>query len=258
MTQPSRNTLAARRFDDRSAAPLKPANMRTGSTIVRPLSVVRIVLILLVAAGAIAAFAAGAFQPQTMRDYAGAMRDHVAEYPFAPLVFIVVMTATSLVFVPRTILIAAGGLLFGLWWGLLWGTVGSMAGSLVCFLLARYVNAGLVDEASLPRLAPALRAVERGGWRVVALLRLVPVLPNTPVNYALGLTRVSFSGYALGSLVGMVPMTFVWSELGASGNTALSGGSWITPTLLALALLAVSLVLPRLAAVRRSLGLSVE
>jgi len=250
--------LAARRFDDRSAPTLKSANIEIGSIVVRPLSVVRIVLILLVAAGVIAAFAAGAFQPQTVRDYANAMREHVAEYSFAPLIFIVVMTATSLVFVPRTILVAAGGLLFGLWWGLLWGTIGSMAGSLVCFLLARYVNAGLVDEASLPRLAPALRAVERGGWRVVAFLRLVPVLPNTPVNYALGLTRIPFAGYAFGSLVGMVPMTFVWSELGASGNTALSGGSWITPTLLALALLAVSVVLPRLAVVRRSLGLSAE
>ena len=224
----------------------------------RPLSVVRILLVLLVAAGIVAAVAVGAFQPQTIRDHANAFHEHIAEYRFAPLVFVVAMVTSILVFVPRTILVAAGGLLFGLWWGLLWGTVGSTLGSLVCFLLARYVNAGLVDEANLPRLAPALRAVERGGWRIVAFLRLVPVLPNTPVNYALGLTRVSFASYAFGSLVGMVPMTFVWAEIGASGDTALSGGSWIVPTLLALALLLFSLILPRLAVVRRSLGLPVE
>jgi hypothetical protein len=53
-------------------------------------------------------------------------------------------------------------------------------------------------------------------------------------------------------------MTFVWAEIGASGNTALSGGSWIMPTLLALALLAISLVLPRLGFVRRSLRLGAE
>ncbi len=218
----------------------------------KPSTALRILLVVLVAGGIIAAFALrGAFQPL-------AIRDHIAEYRFAPGIFVAAMVAASLVFVPRTIVVAAGGLLFGLWWGLLLGTIGSTLGALVGFLLARYVNAGLVDEASLPRLAPALRAVERGGWRVVAFLRLVPVLPNTPVNYALGLTRIPFAGYAFGSLVGMVPMTFVWSELGASGNTALSGGSWITPTLLALALLAVSVVLPRLAVVRRSLGLSAE
>jgi uncharacterized membrane protein YdjX (TVP38/TMEM64 family) len=225
---------------------------------VRPLSVVRILLVLLVASGAIAAFAAGAFQPQVVRAYATAWRDHVAGYPLAPAIFIAVMTLTSMVFVPRTLLVAAGGLLFGLWWGLLWGTIGSTLGSLVSFLLARYVNAGLVDEASLPRLAPVLRAAERGGWRIVAFLRLVPILPNTPVNYALGLTRISFASYAFGSLVGMVPMTFVSAELGASGNTALSSGNWIMPTLLALALLAFSLILPRLGFFRRSLGIGAE
>jgi uncharacterized membrane protein YdjX (TVP38/TMEM64 family) len=219
---------------------------------VRPSTALRLFLVVLVAAGIIVAFALrGAFQPL-------AIRDHIAEYRFAPLIFIAIMAATSLVFVPRTILVAAGGLLFGLWWGLLWGTLGSTLGSLVGFLLARYVNAGLVDEASLPRLAPVLKAVERGGWRIVAFLRLVPVLPNTPVNYALGLTRVSFPAYAFGSLVGMVPMTFVWCEIGASGNTALSGGDWVVPTLLALALLAISLILPRLAVVRRWVGLRAD
>ena len=224
----------------------------------RPLSVVRVLLVLLVAAGAFAAFSAGAFQPQTVRGYATEWRDHIVLYPLAPAIFIGVMTLTSVVFVPRTILVAAGGLLFGLWWGLLWGTIGSTLGSLVSFLLARYVNAGLVDEATLPRLAPVLRAAERGGWRMVAFLRLIPVLPHTPVNYALGLTRLSFASYAAGSLVGMVPMTFVWSELGASGNTALSGGNWLMPTLLALALLAVTMILPRLAFVRRSLRLGAD
>jgi len=225
---------------------------------VRPLTIVRILLVVIIAVGVVGAFAAGAFQPQSILGHASSLRTHIADYPLAPLVFVAVMVATSLVFVPRTILVAAGGLLFGLWWGLLWGTIGSTFGSLACFLLARYVNAGLVDEASLPRLAPVLRAAERGGWRVVAFLRLVPVLPNTPVNYALGLTRVSLGAYAFGSLLGMVPMTFVWAEIGASGNTALSGGSWIMPTLLALALLAISLVLPRLGFVRRSLRLGAE
>jgi uncharacterized membrane protein YdjX (TVP38/TMEM64 family) len=212
----------------------------------------RILLVVLVAGGIIAVFATrAAFHPI-------AIRDHIAEYPLAPAIFVAVMVVASLVFVPRTILVAAGGLLFGLWWGLLWGTIGSTLGALAGFLLVRYVNSGLVDETTLPRLAPMLKAAERGGWRIVAFLRLVPVLPHTPVNYALGLTRLSFGSYAFGSLVGMVPMTFVWAQLGASGNTALSGGAWIMPTLLALALLAISLLLPRLAIVRRSLRLGAE
>jgi uncharacterized membrane protein YdjX (TVP38/TMEM64 family) len=103
-----------------------------------------------------------------------------------------------------------------------------------------------------------LKAAERGGWRIVAFLRLVPILPNTPVNYALALTRVSLPAYTFGTLLGQMPTSFVWSEVGASGNTALSGGNWVVPTLLALALLAVSLVLPRLAFLRRWAGLRAD
>jgi uncharacterized membrane protein YdjX (TVP38/TMEM64 family) len=219
---------------------------------VRSSTAIRILLIVLVAAGIVVAFALrGAFQPV-------ALHDHIAEYRFAPLVFVATMIATSLVFVPRTIFVVAGGLLFGLWWGLLWSTLGSTLGSVLCFVLARYVNAGLVDEATLPRLAPVLKAAERGGWRIVAFLRLVPILPNTPVNYALALTRVSLPAYTFGTLIGQMPTSFVWCEVGASGNTALSGGDWVIPTLLALALLAVSLVLPRLAFLRRWAGLRAD
>src|SRR5260370_30108443 len=83
----------------------------------------RIALVLLVVGGTIAGFAVrGALQPM-------AIRDHIGEYPLAPAIFVAIMTLASLVFVPRTILAAAAGLLFGLWWGFLWATLGSTAGA---------------------------------------------------------------------------------------------------------------------------------
>lgn len=211
-------------------------------------------LVLLLVVGAIGAAAAGhgAMRWESVRTEAMALHDHVAEYPLAPIVFVAIMVAGSLVFVPRTILVAAGGLLFGFWPGLAWGTIGSTLGALAGFLLARYVNAGLVDAATLPRLAPALRAADRSGWRAIAVLRLLP-LPHTPVNYALGVTRISFWSYAIGSAIGMVPATLVCAQLGANGNTVLSGGDWLLSTLATLVLISLSLILPRLKIVRRSL-----
>jgi uncharacterized membrane protein YdjX (TVP38/TMEM64 family) len=209
-------------------------------------TIVRILLVLLVAAGVGAAVVfQGSFQPH-------ALKEQIGGHDAAPLVFMALSIAASLVLVPRTILAAAGGLLFGLWWGLLWTTVSSTIGSVVGFLLARYVNNGLVDAATLPRLAPVLKAAEQGGWRIVALIRLLP-LPNTPVNYALGITRLSFASFTVGSFLGMLPSSFVYAQLGASGDAALSGRNWVVPTIVALALLALTLVLPRLPFVRRAL-----
>jgi uncharacterized membrane protein YdjX (TVP38/TMEM64 family) len=214
-------------------------------------TLIRLLLVLLVVAGIVGAFVfRGSFQPHELKEQIGG---HGA----APLVFMALSIATSLVFVPRTVLAAAAGLLFGLWWGLLWTTISSLIGSVLGFLLARYINNGLVDAATLPRLAPVLKAAEQGGWRIVALIRLLP-MPNTPVNYALGVTRLSLGSFTLGSLIGMLPSSFVYAELGASGEAALSGRHWIMPTAVALALLALTMLLPRLKVVRRALWPAVD
>ena len=53
----------------------------------------------------------------------------------APLLYLAVHIAASLLFIPRALVAAAAGLMFGLWWGLLWATVGSMLGSAAGFSL---------------------------------------------------------------------------------------------------------------------------
>ena len=47
----------------------------------------------------------------------------------------------------------AAGLLFGLGWGLVWATLGSVIGAAAGFLVARYVNGGLIEPENLNRLA---------------------------------------------------------------------------------------------------------
>lgn len=171
----------------------------------------------------------------------------LAHMPAAPLIFLAIHVAASLVFFPRTVLAAAAGAVFGLWWGTLWAAVGSLAGALAGFLLARYVNGGIVDLENLRRFGPMLQRAERGGWRAVAILRLVPVIPHTLSNYALGLTRLDLVAYAFGSLVGQLPMTIAAADFGAAGETLAAGkAGWIEPTLIGLAVLALSVVLPKL------------
>jgi uncharacterized membrane protein YdjX (TVP38/TMEM64 family) len=169
--------------------------------------------------------------------------------PLAPAVFVLSHIAASLLFVPRSLLAVVAGLLFGTLGGIAWATVGSTLGSIAGFLLARYVNSGLIEPEKLPKLGPLLVKAEAGGWRAVALIRLIPVIPHPVTNYALGLTRVPFASYTWGSVVGQFPITIAYVEIGAAGNDALSGGAhWLLPSLLGLAVLLASFVLPRLVA----------
>ncbi len=187
----------------------------------------------------------GGFQPDHLKAL-------IAGNPYAPLIFLAIHVAASLLFVPRTPLSIAAGLLFGFWWGTLWAVLGAMTGSLAGFALARYVNAGWIGPERLPKLGELLARVERGGWRAVALIRLVPIMPHTPVNYAFGLSRISLGNYLLGSLIGQLPITVFCVDVGAAGGQVLTGSmNWVEPTLIGVGALALSLILPRLTSLRR-------
>jgi uncharacterized membrane protein YdjX (TVP38/TMEM64 family) len=163
----------------------------------------------------------------------------------APLVFLLMHVVASLLFVPRTLMGLVAGGAFDFWWGLVWAASGSVLGAIAGFLIARYVNAGMIDLESLPRLGPVLQRAESGGWRAVTMLRLIPIIPHSVTNYALGLTRLSLGGYALGSLLGQLPMTIAYVSFGAAGGRAVAGGQdWLLPASVGAAALALSILLP--------------
>jgi len=169
-----------------------------------------------------------------------------------PLAFIGYHVVATLCFVPRFVMGAVAGALFGFWWGALWSMAGAMAGAAAGFLIARYVNGGLWVPEDTPRIGRWLERAEAGGWKAVAILRLVP-LPHPITNYALGLTRLSLGAYLWGSLLGLVPSTFAYVDLGLGGRNAAFGlGNWVTPVLWGVGLLALSALLSRL--FRRRMG----
>ena len=202
----------------------------------------RVAILLSIAAGMVAAWIdRAAFDPQ-------AISSAVAAHAAAPLVFLALHIVASLIFIPRTILAMAAGLMFGIGWGLVWAATGSVLGAIAGFLIARYVNSGWLEPETMPRIGPILQRAEAGGWRAVAALRLIPMLPHSVGNYALGLTRLPLGAYALGSLLGQLPMTVAYVDLGAAGGKIWTGSAgWLAPTVIGAAALLISLLLPRFA-----------
>ena len=198
----------------------------------------------LVVVGLIATAAIAAWHWRTAFDPI-AITSAIGHYPSAPLGFIAAHVAASLIFVPRSLFAIAAGLLFGTGWGIVWAELGSVAGAAAGFLLARYVSSGLIDFQRGSRSSSLLGWVEGGGWRAVALLRLIPILPHSVANYGLGLTALPLGAYTFGSLIGQLPMTIAYVELGAAGERLMAGGAgWIEPTLIGLAALLLSLLFP--------------
>jgi uncharacterized membrane protein YdjX (TVP38/TMEM64 family) len=169
----------------------------------------------------------------------------IARQPGAPLWFVAAHLVASLLFVPRTLLAIVAGMLFGVAWGIIWAELGGVAGAAAAFLIARYINSGLVELGQVARFRPIIRRVERGGWRAVALLRLIPVVPHGVANYGLALTGLGLGAYAFGSLLGQLPMTIAYVGLGAAGERLLLGSAgWVEPTVIGLSALSLSLLIP--------------
>lgn len=171
--------------------------------------------------------------------------------PLAPLAFLALHVAASLFFVPRTFLAVGAGLVFGMWWGIVWAALGSVVGAIAGFLVARYVYAGFVERADSARLKALLTRAERGGWRMVTAVRLVPFIPHSLTNYALGLTRVRLGAYAVGSLLGQLPLTIAYADFGAAGRALFGTADWLHqmlwPSLIGLGALGLSLLIPVMA-----------
>lgn len=170
--------------------------------------------------------------------------------PVMPLAFIGVHVISSLLFVPRAIMAGVAGTLWGFAEACLWSLIGATAGATAGFLLARYLNGGLIVPETMKRVGPLLQRAEAGGWRTIMLIRLVPFLPHALTNYTLGLTRVRLVDFVVGSFFGLFPHTFVFINFGITGRRVLDGGAWLEPMLWGLAFLGLTLLLPRL--VRRS------
>jgi uncharacterized membrane protein YdjX (TVP38/TMEM64 family) len=174
-----------------------------------------------------------------------AIKSAIAANPLAPVIFIALQIAASLLFVPRTILGVAAGLLFGFVWGAVWAITGAMAGAALGFALVRWFGAAGVLDTS-PGIGKLVERAEHGGWRAVAILRLTP-LPHSVANTLLAMTNLSWRDYLIGSFFGMLPMTLAQVDVGASGSEILKGnGQW------ALACLALAIGLAATFALRRA------
>lgn len=166
---------------------------------------------------------------------------------WAPLGHVVLFAAGTVLFAPGAIFGLVGGALFGPIWGTLLNLAGATIGATAAFLVARYVAADWVRTKAGPRIARLTSGVEAEGWRFVALMRLVPLVPFNLLNYALGLTRISLLQYVLASLVAMAPGTLAFTWLGHAGRQALDGETAaIRYGLLALGVLAAIAFVPRI------------
>jgi len=141
----------------------------------------------------------------------------------AAVLFIAIYVCATILLLPGSALTILGGFLFGPLWGALINLTAAVVGATGSFLVARYLGADWVMSRVGVRGERLMRAVREGGWRVVAVLRLVPLVPFNVLNYILGLTPIGVGTYMVSSAIFMIPGTLAYTYVGSLGKTALAG-----------------------------------
>lgn len=157
------------------------------------------------------------------------------------LIFAIAYVIGTIVLAPGAVFTLAAGLTFGLW-GFPLTVVAATLGATLAFLIARYIAQDAVRRAidKRPNLQAADRAISEEGWKVVALLRLSPVIPFNLQNYALGVTDIPLWQYVAATFFGIMPGALLYTYLGAAGKAAggEGGGSTLQYVFFGIGLLA--------------------
>lgn len=159
------------------------------------------------------------------------------------VIFAVIFIAATLVLAPDWPLAIVAGWIYGVWAVAVVLAAAMIAASLA-FLAARHLLRDKVRDvlAKERRFAAVDKAVAEEGWKIVALLRLSPLVPFNLQNYLFGITAISFPGYVAATFAGIIPGTALYVYLGALGGAAGSSGMPFKLALFGIGLLATAAV----------------
>ena len=128
--------------------------------------------------------------------------------------------------IPSAPIALASGAAYGHLWGTLYVAVGSEAGALLAFGLARLLGYGAVQsmlkaKSSSTFLNRFLQS-QNALTAIVFASRLMPFLSFDVISYAAGLSPLKTWRFAVATLLGIVPASFVLAHF---GDTLATGGA---------------------------------
>jgi len=145
---------------------------------------------------------------------------------WAPLVFILIYTAGVCLFLPGTLLTGLGAAIFGAYWGFVYVWFGAMAGASAAFFIGRTLGREFASSLIGDKLKKYDDGIERNGFATVLYLRLV-YFPFTPMNFGMGLTKVHFRDYFIGTGLGIIVGTFIFTFFIGTLKDVWTSGNWV-------------------------------
>lgn len=142
---------------------------------------------------------------------------------WGPVVIVCLMAIAIMVSpIPSAPIAVAAGAAYGHTWGTVYVLLGAEVGAIGAFFIARFVGHQVLHRWFGEKMSMGWLGSQWTLMGIVFISRLVPFVSFDLVSYAAGLTVLSFWRFAIATLAGIVPASFLLAHFGgemASGQT---------------------------------------
>jgi uncharacterized membrane protein YdjX (TVP38/TMEM64 family) len=159
-----------------------------------------------------------------------ALQDLVARSGYwGPVLVVALMTlAVVLSPIPSAPIALAAGAAYGHTTGTILIVVGAESGALIAFFLARVLGRDMLKRWFGDRIDIGLLGSQNALSATVLVSRLLPFVSFDLISYAAGLSCLKTWRFALATLTGIIPASFLLAHFGGEAATAdMVGASWI-------------------------------
>ncbi len=134
---------------------------------------------------------------------------------WGPLLIIVLMAGAIVMSpIPSAPIAVASGLVYGHIWGTVYVLIGAEIGALIAFTVSRLLGYSYVQKKFGNTIKYKFLNSEKHLMIAVFVSRLIPFISFDIVSYAAGLTKITYIQFALATLAGILPASFLLAHFG--------------------------------------------
>ena len=142
------------------------------------------------------------------RDLIIATLERLRDEPWTPFALVLAFGVSTVVGLPASPLVMAGGMVFGPIYGSVYNALGLVLGAMSTFWVGKALGRDAILQLAGPKLRRAEMVFNRRGFWPLVQARFLPI-PFPVVSYAAALAGISPSRFFLTTVLGVVPSTIV-------------------------------------------------
>lgn len=165
----------------------------------------------------------------------------------APLIYILLFSVLPTFFAPVTIMAIAAGFAFGIARAFIYTFIAAFINSSITYFYSKYFAKALVEKFAKSRYPDIYEKINRythdgKGITFMAVLRTLPFIPYTALNYISGALGYDYKNFIVGTMVGIIPGMIIYINIGTQSTNIRSIGFILSIVLFIVFCIVTSLV----------------